>query len=103
MLQQLTSKQVAEWQAYSWLEPFGSRHRDWHFGKLASMMVAMFGSKQEFEPADFVKPNRLDYERRLKKEASKQSGGSIKEFFKTLKQMQNGQAEKKQKGKKKNG
>ena len=68
-----------------------------------SMMVGMFGSKQEFEPADFVKPNRLDYERRLHKQEAKQSGGSIKEFFKTLKQMQNGKSEEKQKGKKKNG
>ena len=103
MLKQLTSKQVAEWGAYASLEPFGSRHRDWHFGKMMSMMVAMFGSKQEYEPEDFVKPNRLDYERRLRKVSAKQSGSSIKEFFKTLKQMQNGKTEKGKKGKKKNG
>ena len=92
MLARLTSKQVAEWQAYAELEPFGDRHRDWHFGKLAAMMVNMFGKQaKEYAPADFVKPNRLDYERRLNKRQAKQSGKAIKEFFKLFKKMQNGE------------
>lgn len=93
MLSYLTSKQVAEWEAYSQLEPFGERHRDWHFGKLVSMMVNMFGGKQakEYAPSDFVKPNRIDYERQLSKRQAKQSGAAIKEFFKMFKKMQNGE------------
>ena len=57
------------------------------------MMVNMFGGKQakEYAPADFVKPNRIDYERQLNKRQAKQSGVAIKEFFKMFKKMQNGE------------
>jgi hypothetical protein len=90
MLCRLTSKQVAEWQAYAELEPFGSRHRDWHFGQMVAVVVNMFGAKNKkaFGARDFAKPNRLDYDRRLKGNAAKQSGQNIKEFFKMLKTMQ---------------
>ena len=90
LLRKLSSKQVAEWTAYDSLEPFGESHRDWHFGQIITMMINMFGGKQpkSYEPEDFVKPNRLTYERRKQQGVVKQSGEGMKEVFRTLKQMQ---------------
>jgi hypothetical protein len=89
LLSQLTSRQITEWIAYSQLEPFGERNRDLYFGKVVEMLVKMFGGDKhkKVRASDFLDTSRLDYNRRLLS-CKRMKKGAIKDFFKTLKDMQ---------------
>jgi len=39
LLEQLTAKQLIEWEAFNLLEPIGEHRGDWKFGMLASIMT----------------------------------------------------------------
>jgi hypothetical protein len=57
MLQRMTASQLAEWEAFSLLEPFGSSAEDHRFGVVAST-VANFAGKS-VRPGREVKPSDL--------------------------------------------
>lgn len=58
MLNQITSFQLAEWEAYSRLEPFGPLREDARFGMLAAATAnCSFAKKKDdtpFMPDDFI-------------------------------------------------
>lgn len=61
----MTAQEFREWQLYARIEPFGSAHEDYRFGKLMAIMVNMQrkrGSKA-LQPWDFMPP----FEKRTKK------------------------------------
>lgn len=86
LLRELSSKQIAEWAAYSELEPFGERNRDWYFGRIIEVLAKMFGGKdfQKCSAQDFMGNSRLDFERSIRKSKKRMSGKTIKEFFKMV-------------------
>lgn len=76
-MRELTSREIAEWIAYSELEPFGSRHRDEHFGIATSVLANIHrkdGTKP-LKPKDFRIKTRLDEE--PKKQANDQAAINI--------------------------
>jgi len=61
LLESLTSKQLAEWDEYEKLEPFGQRHKDQGLGILGSIIAqAFFKSNTAFTPDQFRVRTRLD-------------------------------------------
>ena len=56
-MQEISSREFAEWAAYYEIEPFGEERADLRAGVVASMVGNSAGGKQgggSFEPADFV-------------------------------------------------
>lgn len=56
MLAGMSSRQMAEWQAYWRLEPFGAYRDDWRFACLLAMLANMFRGKETapIGPAEFM-------------------------------------------------
>ena len=85
LLKQLTSKQVAEWEAYSQIEPFGGRHRDSYFGLLMALIANTNRDPKRrskpFKPVDFMIPTAWDKATKTVKQTPEQ----ILNFFKALK------------------
>ena len=70
----LTSRQIAEWDAYSMLEPFGPRHEDWRAGMIASVIANPNRKKgaRALQPEDFMlKEPKTAEEKRRDKSADK--------------------------------
>lgn len=75
--------EIAEWMAYAELEPFGSRHRDEHFG-IATSVLANINRKRDskpFQPKDFRIKTKLDEEPKKKAD-----NNAVIELFRGLKQ-----------------
>lgn len=58
MLRRLTFKQLAEWQAYENIEPFGDKRADWHAASIcaavANVTLAVHKQKKRFRVSDFL-------------------------------------------------
>jgi hypothetical protein len=56
MLAEMSSRDLAEWMAYSRIEPWGEERDDLRIGILASMIANMFREKgkKAYEPQDFI-------------------------------------------------
>ena len=78
LLRQLSSNQIAEWMAYSQLEPFGEKEAFWRAGMIASVIANAHKSKKTrpFKPEDFMPKFRTKVER--------QSTDEIKEVMMSL-------------------
>lgn len=75
LLQELDSHQIAEWMAYSQIEPFGEQEAFWRSGMMASTIANVNRGKNTkgFKPEDF-----------MPKIKQKQSAEEIKEVMMTL-------------------
>ena len=82
MLDNLTSKQISEWDAYDRLDPIGTWRDDFRLAYLSSLItniaISVHGKKgaKLTQPADFM----LEWGKE-KKEIEKQSVDQIKEFM----------------------
>lgn len=56
MLAGMSSRQMAEWQAYWQIEPFGTYRDDWRFACLLAMLANMFRGKEAppVQPREFM-------------------------------------------------
>jgi hypothetical protein len=69
----MSSREFAEWRAYSTLEPFGEEISNWRAGMLASVIASVFGGKKSkaFQPQDFYpvvdQPKQADPDAMLRK------------------------------------
>ncbi len=49
----LTAEQMADWEAFFRVRPFGEFAADWRAGMVASVLATMFG-KKKYKPQDFM-------------------------------------------------
>lgn len=54
LLGKLTAKEIAEWQAFYKLDPFGSLRSDWQMGQIASLIYNTHSEKGAKSPKDFM-------------------------------------------------
>jgi len=72
---------MGEWQAYSSLEPFGSRHQDLNFGVLGSTVANAPHLKKPSKLYTHKDFTLLAFADRFKAKVKKQSPQAIKDFF----------------------
>lgn len=59
MLQEMTGRQFAEWQAYYLVEPFGPQVEAHRAAQSLAMMANLWGGKRRYEAKDFLPPERM--------------------------------------------
>jgi hypothetical protein len=94
-LDQLTSKQISEWEAYDRIDPIGSWRDDFRIAKLESLLVNIVqqlytdtkkGKKPEVtSPLDFM----VDWDGSKDKEPKKQSVEEMKQILLSIASAQN--------------
>jgi len=65
---------MAEWEAYSMIEPFGERHQDLRFGMLQCLIANVNRDSKKhsapYRPDQFLPPNYETYSAQKEKKAS---------------------------------
>jgi hypothetical protein len=90
-LDQLTSHQIGEWEAYDKLDPIGAWRNELGFAKIESLLINIVNSLYHKEGTEVVTTSPVDFmiqwgEEIGKTEPKKQSIEEMKEVFKAIKQ-----------------
>lgn len=86
LMRELTSYQLAEWQAYYSLEPWGYKFWTWLGGLMASV-VANFSpasKKHNWMPSDFIPKRDDEQEKKPQEPDSKAVSKGIMSYFKNV-------------------
>jgi hypothetical protein len=91
MLDDLTSAQLSEWQAYESLEPFGEWRADYRIGQLCALVLniakAVAGEKGKYMPSnadDFMLSEQIDQQWAEEDKLEQQPVQTIEEMKKAL-------------------